>query len=436
MQTVNIAKNVPIIASYDVVVCGGGPSGFIAAIAAAREGARTAIIEHYGFFGGMATSSYVTPISVFSYNGQRNIGGIPWEFVERLAEMGGALVEQPLNKVAFDIELYKLCAQRMIIEAGVDMYMHSVISSVVMEGDRISKVVIENKNGSEAIEGNLFLDCTGDADIAAMANVPMQIWKDHTLQPSSMCFILGGVDTESELVSKYMHHHLQGVNSHCEPIRDKLIEMAEEWKLPSFGGPWFCTVLHEGFVAVNMTRTFADGCDNRNYTQAECRLRENVYFFTQILSENFVEFKHCYVASMGVQAGIRETRHLRGMHIITSDDYLDAHKYEDSISRCSHPIDIHSPQRDKQVCQFLKKAAYVPYRALIAENFPNLIVAGRSLSASKEAFASLRVQASCMGIGQAAGVAAALCVKSGASVQEVDVKRLVSRLVEMGAVLD
>jgi len=436
MQTISLIKTVPVIASYDVVVCGGGPSGFIAAIAAARGGARTAIIERYGFFGGMATSSYVTPISVFSYNGKRNIGGIPWEFVQRLQDMGGAFVEQPLNNVAFDIELYKLCAQRMILESGVDMYMHSVISSVLMEGDRISKVVIENKSGSEAIEGKLFIDCTGDADIAALANVPMQIWKDHTLQPSSMCFILGGVDTESELVSTYMHHHLQEVNCHCEPIREKFMEMAEEWQLPSFGGPWFCTVLHEGFIAVNMTRTLADGCDNRNYTQAECRLRENVFFFTRILRENFEEFKHCYVASMGVQAGIRETRHLKGMHIITADECLNAYRYEDSISRCSHPIDIHSPQRDKQVCQFLKKAAYVPYRALIAEKFPNLIVAGRSLSASKEAFASLRVQASCMGMGQAAGVAAGLCVKNGAAVQDIDVKQLVAKLEEMGAVFD
>ena len=108
MQSVTLTKTIPVVASYDVIVCGGGPSGMIAAIAAAREGARTAIIERYGFFGGMATSGYVTPISVFSYNGERNIDGIPWEFVQRLRDMDGALIEQPLNNVAFDIELYKI----------------------------------------------------------------------------------------------------------------------------------------------------------------------------------------------------------------------------------------------------------------------------------------------------------------------------------------
>ena len=131
MDSVRVQKDVRVVGSYDVVVCGGGPAGFIAAIAAARQGAKTAVIERYGFFGGLATSGYVTPISVFSYNGERNIGGIPWEFIERLRAMGGAIVEEPLNNIAFDIELYKLCAQRMVIEAGVDMYMNSVITDCI-----------------------------------------------------------------------------------------------------------------------------------------------------------------------------------------------------------------------------------------------------------------------------------------------------------------
>ena len=134
MNTIEIKRKAAVVGEYDVVVCGGGPSGFIAAIAAAREGAKTALIERYGFLGGMATASYVTPISVFSYNGERNIGGIPWEFVERLREMGGALVEQPLNNVAFDPELYKLCAQRMVLESGIDAYMNSYITSIIKDG--------------------------------------------------------------------------------------------------------------------------------------------------------------------------------------------------------------------------------------------------------------------------------------------------------------
>jgi len=433
---VKVEKDIPVVASYDVVVCGGGPAGFIAAIAASREGAKTAIIERYGFFGGMATAGYVTPISVFSYNGSVNIGGIPWEFVQRLEKMDGALVEQPLNNVAFDIELYKLCAQRMVLEAGVDLYMHSYISSVTKVGNTINHVVFENKNGTEAIEGKVFIDCTGDGDVAHLCGVPMQVWKDASLQPASMCFVLSGVDTSSALLSACMHHHLQGVNCQCEPVRQKLLEMAGEWKLPTFGGPWFCTVLHDGSVAVNMTRIVTDVCDNRDFTKAECRLREDVFTFSKVLRDHFPEFRNCYVASVAVQAGPRESRHIKGMHEITAEEYLHAVRYEDSISRGAHPIDIHSAQSDKQTCMFLKKAAYVPYRALMAEGFPDLLVAGRCLSASKEAFASLRVQASCMGMGQAAGVAAAQSVKDKVAVQDVDVDRLQSSLRALGAVLD
>jgi len=436
MQTISIKKDVPVVGVYDVVVCGGGPSGFIAAIAAAREGAKTAIVERYGFFGGMATAAYVTPISVFSYNGKQTIGGIPWEFIQRLEAMGGAYIERPLHNIAFDVELYKLCAQQMVLEAGIDLYMHSYISSIEMNKNKISHVIFENKNGSESITGKVFLDCTGDGDIAHMANVPMQVWEDHSLQPSSMCFILSGVDTDSDLVKHCMHHNKQGVNCHCEPIRGRLMEIAPTVKLPTFGGPWFCSVLHDGSVAVNMTRIYADACDNRNFTTAECALRENVYTFAQILREQIPEFKNSYVASIAVQAGIRETRHIQGMHIITAEEYLEAIRYEDSISRCSHPIDIHSAQEETQVCQFLLKAAYVPYRALVAADFPNLIVAGRSLSASREAFASLRVQASCMGMGQAAGVAAAQSAGDGVSVQDVDRNKLIARLEELGIILD
>ena len=436
MDSVRVQKDVRVVGSYDVVVCGGGPAGFIAAIAAAREGAKTAIIERYGFFGGLATSGYVTPISVFSYNGERNIGGIPWEFVERLRAMGGAIVEEPLNNIAFDIELYKLCAQRMVIEAGVDMYMNSVITDCIYgDGSVVSAVVISNVNGSEAIEGRVFIDASGDASVASMVAVPMLEWHDRVpMQPASMCFILSGVDTDSDLVRDAMHHNKQGVNCHCLPAREKLMEMKKSMDFPVFGGPWFCSVLHDGSVAVNMTRTAADACDNRDFMKAECQLREDVFALAKVLKDNFREFRNSYVSSVAVQAGARETRHIRGVHTISADEYVNAFRYEDSVSRCAHPIDIHSADGQAQSCTFLKKAAYVPYRSMIAKGYPNLIVAGRTISADCEAFASIRVQASCMGIGQAAGVAASLALLSNA--EDIDISMLTGKLRDMGACLD
>lgn len=437
MGTVSLQKQVPVVGSYDVVVCGGGPAGFITAIASARSGAKTALIERYGFLGGMATAAFVTPISVFSYNGQRNIGGIPWEFVERLRDKGGALVEEPLNNVAFDPELYKLCAQRMVLESKVSLYTNSYLSGCGQTPDHeISYVFIENKNGTEAIQGKIFIDATGDGDLAFMAGVPMQKWKDTVLQPASMCFILSGVDTESALLSTSMHHHLQGVNCHCVPVREKLLELAKTTPMPMFGGPWFCSVLHKGSIAVNITRAQTDLCDNRDFSKAECQLREDVFKFADILRTHFPEFRNCYVSSTAVQAGARETRHILGAHVITGDEYLHAFRYGDSVSRCAHPIDIHSAFGEKQDIHFLEKAAYVPYRALIANGYPNLLVAGRCVSADKTAFASIRVQASCMGMGQAAGFAAGECIKGHSTVQNVDMDRLLRKLGDVGAVLD
>ncbi len=436
MKSIERTQKIKVKGSYDVVVCGGGPAGFIAAIAAARMGARTAIIERYGFFGGLATAGYVMPISVFSYNGERNIGGLPWEFIKRLEKMGGALVEQPLNNVAFDAEKYKLCAQRMMIEAGVDMYMHSAVTDVVSDEDnRITSVIMNNVEGASAIDSSVVIDASGDASIAHMVGVPMLEWYDTVaMQPASMCFILSGVDTSSALVKESMHHNKQGVNCHALPVRSRLLELSESLNLPSFGGPWFCTVLRDGSVAVNITRASADARSNEDFTRAECSLREDVFTFADVLKNNFKEFRNSYVSSIATQAGARETRHIKGVHTITADEYVNAVRYSDSVSRSSHPIDIHSADSESQACTFLKKAAYIPYRAMIAPSYPNLIVAGRTISADSQAFASIRVQASCMGIGQAAGVASSMAISG--DVSSIDTFGLVSTLKDMGACLD
>ena len=432
----DFSKAAPDAGHYHVVVCGGGPAGFIAAIAAARKGAKTAIIERYGFFGGMATMGYVAPISEFAFAGERVIGGIPWEFVQRLEAMGGAYVEWPKGNVDFDIELYKLCAQRMVLEAGVDIYMHSSLIGCEMEHNIVRRVIIENKNGLESLSGGIYIDATGDGDLAWMAGVPMQPNPDGELQPSSFCFVLSGVDTDSALLRRYMYHSGKKGSSQCTPVREKLLELKQKGAdLPDFGGPWFNSVMHKGSVAVNITRGAADSTDNRDFTGNECRLREDIFKFTDALRRNFPEFRECYVASIAPQAGIRESRRILGMHTVTADEYVAGVKYPDSVSRGAHQIDMHSSKGSGQVLIKLQQAAYMPYSAMIAGDFPNIIVAGRCISADRKALASLRVQASCMGMGQAAGVAAARCLEEVRAVQDIDVDALVDDLVKMGVVL-
>lgn len=434
-KNIQFSGTAPVAGTYDVVVCGGGPAGFIAAIAAAREGAKVAVVEQYGFFGGMATAGFVNPISVFSYNGKLVNGGIPWEFVNRLAKIDGCEIESPLANVAFEPEHYKLEAQRMVLEAGVDMYMHSYLTGCIREGNRITHVLINNKNGTEALAARIFIDCTGDADLAHMSGVPMQESEGRPLQPMSSYFILSGVDLSTPMMQDAIHHNKQGVNCHCLPVRELLISKMEELHMPEFGGPWFCSTMQPGTVTVNITRTAGDACDNRDFTAAECRLREDAFRMAAILKDNVEEFKNSYLTAVSVQAGVRETRRIKGVHTLTGEEYLNAVHFEDSISRGAHPIDIHVSKGEKQNITFLKTPAYIPFRSLIAPDYPNLIVAGRCISADKTAFASIRVQSSCMEMGQAAGVAAAQCARTGNPVDEVNVEALVARLVAMGAQL-
>lgn len=426
------SKTAPLAGSYDVLVCGGGPAGFIAATAAARKGAKTAIIERYGFLGGMATMGYVAPISEFAFNGERVIGGLPWEFVQRLEALGGATVQWPKGNVDFDIELYKLCAQRMVLEAGVDLYMHSSLIGCEVQDGTITSVIIENKNGLESLAAKRFIDATGDADLAWLAGVPMQSSAEGEVQPSSFCFVLSGVDTDSPLLQRYMYHSGKKGSSECKPIREKLLKIKD---LPDFGGPWFNSVMHKGSVAVNITRAAVDSTDNRNFTGAECRLREDIFRFTEALRRVAPEFSNCYVSSTAPQAGIRESRRIKGVHTVTAQEYVAGEHYPDSVSRGAHQIDMHSSKGTGQVLIKLQQAAYMPYRAMIAGGFPNLIVAGRCISADRKALASLRVQASCMGMGQAAGMAAAQSISEGCSVQDINTATLVDSLKEAGAIL-
>lgn len=429
MEYITQTTEIPVVAQYDVVVCGGGPAGFIAAIAAARGGARTALIERYGFLGGAATAGLVAPISVFNYNGRRIIDGLPWEFVERLIEIDGAREEKPLGNITFSPEKYKLIAQRMVLEAGVSLYLHSYLSGCKKVGNRLTHVMIENKNGTEAIAAEYFIDCTGDADLAFQSGVPMQTMHS-ALQPATLIFMLGGVDIDS---LPMIRHSQQGVNYHDLDMKTILEEVGKKEKLPMYGGPWYCGVLDNGLVLINMTRTHANMADNREATHAECLLREDVNTFVTILKQHIPAFKNAFLAATAPQAGVRETRRIKGVYTLSGEEYIDARNFPDAIARGCHPVDIHASGSSNQRCEFLKDAAFIPYRCLIAPDFPNLLVGGRAFSADGVSSASVRVQASVMGLGQAAGVAAALCKQSGVDVSMVDTDKVREVLISYGA---
>jgi hypothetical protein len=421
-ERISVKQEASVIGSYDTVICGGGPAGIMAAVSAAKNGARTALIERYGFLGGMATAGYVLPISEFCKNAQQVIGGLPWDFVKLLETMKGAEIEYPIGNVSFNPETYKLAAQRLVLEAGVTLYLHSYVSGCILNGKRITHVIINNKNGPEAIEGRYFIDCTGDADLAVYAGVPMQpLSPPDTMLPASMCFLLSGVDTEA---LGGIHHQREKFSYDNQHIKDFLDRLRSKQTVPLFGGPWFCSTTIKDLVAVNMTRISANMADNREQTRAECQLREDVHRLISLLKENFPPFKNCNLVATGVQAGIRETRRIAGAYILSGGEYLAATKFDDAVSRAIHPIDIHSPTHINMKLTYLEEAGYIPYRSLIVPEFPNYFAAGRCISVDFDSSASIRVQAPVMELGQAAGMAAALCVKNNVSTDKVDIQEL------------
>lgn len=428
-MTVPFAKQISSVDNFDVVVLGGGPSGIMAAAAAAKHGAKTALIEQYGFLGGMATAGLVAPISVFRYNDELVVGGLPWDFIQRMVTSGGAKVEYPLGNISFNPECYKLTAQRLMKELGVITYLHTRLIDCQKNQNRISHVVLHSKCGLFALNAKIFIDCTGDADLAALAGVPM-LHHEGELQPASLCFCLGHIDVSS---LHKIHHSQQGINYHIEDLRKLLIDISAKEQVPEFGGPWMCYMLTDDTVLVNMTRKKVNIFNEAEATQAEFDMREDAFKLIEILKNNVPAFSKASVLYTAAQIGIRESRHIKGIHVLSGEEYLNAVHFEDSIGRGCHPIDIHASNGSGQHCEFLKKAAYIPYRSLITQEIENLIVACRAFSADKIAFASTRVQACVMGLGQAAGVAAAQCAKQQCTVQNVDILSLRQRLIDLGA---
>lgn len=432
MNTVSVNKSVPVLASYDVVVCGGGCAGWVAAVSAARAGLRVALVEKYGFLGGTATAGYVVPISGFYFKEKRVVGGIAWEFVERLEKSGAALVELPKGHVSVHPENYKLVSEQMAVEAGVELYTNAMLIDCLTDQKKITHVIIHDKSGTYALGADTFIDATGDGDLAYMSGAPMRR-DENAMQPLSLCFLLENVDASTELLKNCIHHNgrdsKQSVNA---VIRDYLSSCADA---PQFGGPWFNTLLLGKSLAVNITRVGCDATDSRAFAAAERKLRGDMFAIVEILRRKFPEFRDCAIVSSAINAGVRETRHLVGKGTATLQSFLDGVTYKCPAAHCAHPMDMHDPKSSAQKLIRLENDAYVSCDTMVCEAVDNLIVAGRCLSAESAPYASLRVQATLMATGEAAGLMAALSKNSKSPVWDLPEDTLREMIDERGFVL-
>lgn len=458
--------------TYDVIVAGGGPSGFIATIAAARNGARTLVIEKYGFFGGMPTSAALGPISPFYFGDEQVIKGIPHEFVRRMVDEGGSTghirCTNPHGSGSYlgfyDREAYKWTALSMILEAGAQPLFHSFVSAVERDGDRIVAVQVTNKSGVTRYPCSVVVDATGDGDVAALAGAEHVLGRpqDHGVQPSTLMFDMAGVDVDR--VKQYMDENLDDFEWASEmvpvhPYSDSLPqkhfvgqgfmalvrEGLESGELHlGRDSILFLTTCHPGVLHFNSTRIQGvDGTSAESLTEGEIEGRRQVMSLSKFLVKHVPGFEKAQLIATGTQIGIRESRHVVGEYVLTADDVMSGSRKDDVVARGYFPVDIHNLDGKEGygdgtqggVWADLQDSYDIPYRALVPKKIDGLVIAGRAISASHEAHGSFRTQGGVMAIGQAAGTAAALAATGGMAPRDLDVPLLQSALERDGASL-
>lgn len=397
-----ITREIPLLDRYDLVVCGGGPGGLGAAIAAARLGKSVALIEKNSYLGGMGAGGYVVPLSGFYHRGARVAGGIGWELVQRMLLDGAAQIELPKGHVSFHPEYLKLHAQRMAREAGVTLYMNAVLTGCRREGSRITQAFFARPEGEAAVAGDVFVDATGNANLCRFAGAAL-LPAPHSYQPMSLCFLLEGADTSTPLLKNCIHHDGKSGHSLNETIHDYV---AGQPDAPQFGGPWFNSLVLGDLLAVNITRAAGDGAASADYDAAFARLREDAFRLVEILRRGFAEFKNAHIAVIAPDMGVRDARRMRGRYVLTGQELMAQARFDDTIAFCAHPVDIHLPDGNGQKLYDLPAPGAIPLRCLQSADIDNLLAAGRAISCDDESFASLRVMATAYALGEAAGTAA------------------------------
>lgn len=401
-------KAMPVYGSYDVIVVGGGPAGWAAALASKRNGAKTLIIEKFPYFGGTATASLMS--CIVGYRNQvkpddlQTSKGISEELILRLKEINGvgnsssykAAEERSTTKgdmtysYSIDGEKTKYILTKMIYDEGVNILFHTIFVDSIMEGNNIIGIVVENKSGRQAIYGKVIIDASGDADVAHRAGVPYwqtKIGKDNYLKNCLMYKV--SIDPKNA-------EKLGGVITNNEKL---------------YWGP--------GSDTDCMT---ADGL-----TKGEIETRLAVFdHFKKDQEKRSPLLDNAYINETPPLLGIRQTRFIKGLYQINNEDVLEGKKFDDSIAMSAQPIINYYGYR-----RFLDHTGYeIPYRCMLPQKVEGLLVTGRCMSTDQQAYESWRAMAPVMCLGEAAGTSAALCIKSKKSPKEVDVEMLQSQLIK------
>lgn len=432
------AREAPVILEADVVVVGGGSAGLAAAIAAARSGASTVLVERYGFFGGNATAAWVGTICGLYRKSGEQYDLVCRGFAERWAEgiraAGGGFGPVPYKDSAVFLYTpwsFKWQADRWVAaEPNLTPVLHASVTDVVRSGGTIDAVVVGSKRGPLAIAGHCFVDASGDADLAFHAGCRVETGGAGQRQFPSMQFLMGNVDVAA------------AYGAGLERLNALLASegQAPEWDLSRTGGAVLPTP-RTGEVYGAMTRIAVDGrapdmTDPLEATEAEMAGRAEAEKAGRFLVEHMPGFAGAWFGDTPTQLGVRETRRAVGEYVLTGEDVLAAARFDDAVACGAWPQEFHTEGKATRWVWLPPGAYYqVPYRALLAREVDNLLLAGRCISATHEALASTRVIAPSMAQGEAAGVAAANAARRRISARAVDVEHVRAELAERGAFL-
>ena len=425
-------KEIPSLGHYELVVLGGGPAGVCAAIEAARDGAKVLLIEGSGMLGGMATTALVGPFMTnYDREGNRpTVGGLYREILERLAARSGAILPENTDSPSihtsfikryhrhvtpFDSFMLQVVLDEMVTEAGVEVLLYTRFVDCICENGKIKSVILAALEGLCYVNADLFVDATGNADVAYAAGVPT--WKGEeesgVPQPGTLMFEVDGVSDEG-----YLAHA----------------------KRP--GGPTGAVKAYrtptDGVYKINHLRVFdIDATNSASMTRAHMEARRQVLDSYGVLRET-PGFENARITQVAPVLGVRESRHIEGKYKITVEDVASGTKFEDRIAAYAFGMDVH-PRNAQMKGNFKIESAnvyYVPYRSMVPIGCDNLLVAGKTVSCESQAAGGIRVMPCAMAIGQAAGAAAAIALRDHLALDAVPTDELQSILREHGAILN
>lgn len=417
------ARDVPIVGEADVVVCGAGPAGVSAAIAAARRGAKTQMLEAHGCLGGIWTAGALGWIIDHA-----NKEGFMQELLDRLARSEGwTLGENGKATNAYDVEVMKVVLDQLVQEAGVQIQLHTrVCAAAKDEQGRLTHVITESKSGRRAFAGKVFLDCTGDGDLGVLAGCGFDLGHPETgrMQPMSLMAVLAGIHAE-EVADFFLDDERIEWHKTKDRLRE---EMERGGHSPSYSKPTLFRVRDDLFVLMANHEYGVNGTDARDMTRATLHARREVHQLIDGLRSLGGIWQNVRIVATGAQIGVRESRRIHGLYTVSTEDLRQGRRHPDAVCRVTFPIDVHAtdPRQGKGIerAAFRAQPYDIPLRALIARDVQGLMMAGRCISGDFIAHSSYRVTGNAVAMSEAAGKTAAVAALTGRLPQAIRMDEL------------